>query len=129
VETDLQKKKLCYDGRSVGQSVLVSRPIWSPRPDFYFYQTVAGLLMWGERMSLSCTAVIVTHNMSSIFTVLHAGIQQSVVKSPVPCRYIILTVLHAGIQQSVVKSPVPCRYILFTVLHVTPICMYNTCKA
>jgi hypothetical protein len=32
-------------------------PIWVPRPDFYYYQTVAGLLMWGalydERMGLS----------------------------------------------------------------------------
>jgi hypothetical protein len=34
-------------------------PIWSPRPDFYYCQTVAGLLMWGaisdERMGLSFT--------------------------------------------------------------------------
>jgi hypothetical protein len=27
--------------------VFVSSPIWGPRPDFYYCQTVAGLLMWG----------------------------------------------------------------------------------
>jgi hypothetical protein len=37
------KSKLCYDQRSVGQSVLVS----TLRPDFYYCQTVMGLLMWG----------------------------------------------------------------------------------
>jgi hypothetical protein len=34
-------------------------PIWGLRPDFYYYKTVAGLLMWGalsdERMGLSFT--------------------------------------------------------------------------
>jgi hypothetical protein len=53
------KSKLCYDRRSVGQSVFVSTPIWGARLDFYYYQTVAGLLMWGvlsdERMCLPFT--------------------------------------------------------------------------
>jgi hypothetical protein len=43
----LWKSNLYYDRRSVGQSVLVSSPIWGPRPHFYYCQTVAGLLMWG----------------------------------------------------------------------------------
>jgi hypothetical protein len=34
--------------QSVGQSVLVSSPIWGPRPDFDCCQTVVGLLMWGR---------------------------------------------------------------------------------
>jgi hypothetical protein len=51
------KSKLCYDWRSVGQSVLCQAPIWGPRPDFYYCQTVAILLMLGaisdKRMGLS----------------------------------------------------------------------------
>jgi hypothetical protein len=39
------ESKLCYDRQSVGQSVLVSSPIWGPRSDFYYRQTAAGLLM------------------------------------------------------------------------------------
>jgi hypothetical protein len=45
-----------------GQSASLSRnkaPIWDLRPDFYYCQTVAGLLMWGalsdERTGLSST--------------------------------------------------------------------------
>jgi hypothetical protein len=38
---------LCYDRRSVGESVLNKAPIWGLRPDFYYRRTVAGLLMWG----------------------------------------------------------------------------------
>jgi hypothetical protein len=38
---------------------LILRPIWGLRPDFYYCQTVAGLLMWGafsdERTGLSFT--------------------------------------------------------------------------
>jgi hypothetical protein len=53
------KSKLCYDWRSVGQSILVSAPIWGPKPDFYYCQRVVGLLMWGalsdERTGLSFT--------------------------------------------------------------------------
>jgi hypothetical protein len=52
-------KSLCYDRRSVGQSVLVSRPIWGTRPDLCYCQTVAGLLIWGalsvEKAGLSFT--------------------------------------------------------------------------
>jgi hypothetical protein len=52
--------KLRYDRRSsASQSILVSSPIWGPRPYFCYCQTVAGLLMWGalpdERMDLSYT--------------------------------------------------------------------------
>jgi hypothetical protein len=42
------ESKLSYERWSVGQSVLVSSSVWSPRPDFYYYQTFAGLLMWGD---------------------------------------------------------------------------------
>jgi hypothetical protein len=46
---------LCYDRRSVGQSV---SGLW---PDFYYCQTIAGLLMWGalsdERTGVSFTIV------------------------------------------------------------------------
>jgi hypothetical protein len=57
--------------QSVGQSVLVSSPIWGPRPDFYFCLTVAGLLMWGalsdERMGLSFTM----YNIFIFYMLLH----------------------------------------------------------
>jgi hypothetical protein len=50
-----------YGRQSVGQSVLVSSPIWGPRPDFCYCQTVAVLFMWGspsdERTGLSFTAL------------------------------------------------------------------------
>jgi hypothetical protein len=36
----------------------------------------------------------------------------------------IFTILHVGILQTVVKSPFPCGYLLFTVLHVTLVYMY-----
>jgi hypothetical protein len=53
------KSELCYDQRSVSQSVLVSSHIWGPRPDFCYCHTVAGLFMWGtlsdERTGLSFT--------------------------------------------------------------------------
>jgi hypothetical protein len=53
------KLKLCYDRWSVDQSVLLSTPIWGPRPDCYYCQTVVGLLMWGapsdKRTGLSFT--------------------------------------------------------------------------
>jgi hypothetical protein len=43
-------------------------PIWAPRPDFYYCQTVAGLLMWGaisdERMGLSFTVASGLHQHS-----------------------------------------------------------------
>jgi hypothetical protein len=53
------KSKLCYDRRSVGQSVLVWSTIWDLQPEFYYCQTLGGLLMWGafsdERTGLSYT--------------------------------------------------------------------------
>jgi hypothetical protein len=44
------KSTLRYDQRSVGQSVLVSRSMWDPRPDFCYSQTAAVLPMWGALM-------------------------------------------------------------------------------
>jgi hypothetical protein len=41
------KSKSHYDRLSVGQSVLVSSPIWGPRSDFYYCQTFAVLWMGG----------------------------------------------------------------------------------
>jgi hypothetical protein len=41
------KSKLCYDRRSVGQSILKWSPIWGPKPNVYYCQTVAGSLTWG----------------------------------------------------------------------------------
>jgi hypothetical protein len=57
--TAISQSKLCYDRRSVGQSVLVSSMHLGPKARFYYCQTVAGLLMWGalsdERKGLSFT--------------------------------------------------------------------------
>jgi hypothetical protein len=39
----LSKSKSRYERRSVGQSVLVSGPMWGPRPDFCYCQTVTVL--------------------------------------------------------------------------------------
>jgi hypothetical protein len=51
------KPKLCYDRRSVGQSVLVSSTHLGLKTKFFYCQTVSGFLMWGalsdERTSLS----------------------------------------------------------------------------
>jgi hypothetical protein len=41
------KSELSYYRQSVGQSVLGSILTWDPRPDFYYCQTLAVLLMWG----------------------------------------------------------------------------------
>jgi hypothetical protein len=55
------KSKSHYDRRSVGHSVLVSNPIWGPRLNFCYCQTVAVLSLWGalseERTGLSFNAV------------------------------------------------------------------------
>jgi hypothetical protein len=42
------KSKLCYDRRSVGQSVFVSSTHLRPKTIFYYCQTVTGLFMWGS---------------------------------------------------------------------------------
>jgi hypothetical protein len=53
------RSRLHYERRSVGQSILVSRPIWGPRPDFCYCQTIVSMFMGGalfdERMDLSFT--------------------------------------------------------------------------
>jgi hypothetical protein len=56
-----------------GQSASLSwneAPIWGLRPDLYYYQTVAGLLMWGalsdERTDLSFARVTVSSNKSVV---------------------------------------------------------------
>jgi hypothetical protein len=40
-----QKSKSHYDPRLIGQSVLVSSPIWDPKPHVYYYQTFSVLSM------------------------------------------------------------------------------------
>jgi hypothetical protein len=54
--------------RSVDQPVLVSSPIWRPRPDFCYCQTVKGLSIWGalsdERTGLSFTIASCPHQRS-----------------------------------------------------------------
>jgi hypothetical protein len=51
-------------GPSVSRPVLLSSPIWGPRPDFCYCQTVTVLSMWGalsdERTGLSFVAVIIS---------------------------------------------------------------------
>jgi hypothetical protein len=58
------KSKSHYDRRSVGQSVLVSSPIWGPWLDFCYCQTFAVLSLRGaisdERTGLSFVAVVVS---------------------------------------------------------------------
>jgi hypothetical protein len=49
------ESKLCCYPRSVGQCIMVSRPSWVKKPDLYYYQTVAGLLM----LTLSLTRGLV----------------------------------------------------------------------
>jgi hypothetical protein len=56
-----------------GQSASLSwskAPIWGLRPDFYYCQTVAGLLMWGalsdDRTDLSFARVTVSSNKSAV---------------------------------------------------------------
>jgi hypothetical protein len=49
---------LCYDRQSVSLSANTA-PIWGLRPDFYYCQTVAGLLMWGA-LSIEMTDVSFT---------------------------------------------------------------------
>jgi hypothetical protein len=62
------KSKSRYDLRSVGQSVLVSSPIWGPKIRFFYCQTVAGLLTWSalsdERTGLSFTITAGSHQRS-----------------------------------------------------------------
>jgi hypothetical protein len=41
------KSKLCYDQLLVGQSLLVSSPIWGQRADFCYTQIVACFMKWG----------------------------------------------------------------------------------
>jgi hypothetical protein len=51
LSTDTTKcnSKLCYERRSVGQSVLVSIPVLGSGLDICSFQTVRRLLMWGAR--------------------------------------------------------------------------------
>jgi hypothetical protein len=43
--TQCQIQELCFHRWSVYQSVMVSNRIWGPKPDCYFFQSVAGSLM------------------------------------------------------------------------------------
>jgi hypothetical protein len=65
--------KYFFDVTTDGQSASLSwykAPTWSLRPDLYFSQTVAGLLMWGavpdERTGLSFAKVTVSSNKSVV---------------------------------------------------------------
>jgi hypothetical protein len=102
IDYDSSKSKLCYDRRSVGQSVLVSSPILGPTSDFYYCQTAAGLLMWGalsdERTGLSFTIVAgprqrshsqvqVLRDSLSYFTVSDSRLPQP--GEPGPCIYVL----------------------------------------
>jgi hypothetical protein len=42
---DHSQSYVTIDGRTVGQSVLMSS-IWGPKPDFYYCETVEELFMW-----------------------------------------------------------------------------------
>jgi hypothetical protein len=95
------KSKLCCDRQSVGQSVLVSSPIWAPRPHFCCCQTVESLLMWDtlsdERLGLSLTTAVnpcqrsnsrfrVPRDSWPYFTVSDSRLPQ--LGGPGPCIYI-----------------------------------------
>jgi hypothetical protein len=90
------ESKSHYDRRSGVQSVLVSSPIWGPRPNFCYCQTFTILSMWGtlsdEKTGLSFVAVIISCTWHLIFTGLHAGILHSHLSSV--CGYILFTVLY-----------------------------------
>jgi hypothetical protein len=55
----MSSQVLCYDRRQSASLSWNKAPIWELRPDFYYCQTAAGLLVWGalsdERMDLSFT--------------------------------------------------------------------------
>jgi hypothetical protein len=65
---DWPKSKLCYNRWPVSQSVLVSSIHLGKRPDFYYCQTVNGLLKWGAlfaaRTGLSFTTAAGPHQCS-----------------------------------------------------------------
>jgi hypothetical protein len=60
------ESKLSYDRKWVGQSLSVSSPIWGPRPDVCYCQTVAGLLTFGalsdEKTGLSLKLLLALAN-------------------------------------------------------------------
>jgi hypothetical protein len=68
-----------YDRRSVGQSVLVSSPIWGSRPDMNYYLTVTafffnvGRPLWREVGSVICLSHL---NCFSTFSKFAAGPRQ-----------------------------------------------------
>jgi hypothetical protein len=70
------ESELCYDRRQSSSLSLNKAPIWGLRPDFYYCQTVAGLLMSGalsdERTGLSCT----TYNVQYVY-ILHVILRYS----------------------------------------------------
>jgi hypothetical protein len=56
---------------SVGQSVLVSIPIWGLRPNLCYCQTVAVLLMWGTPL----TRGLVCHLLLVVASTSHSGVR------------------------------------------------------
>jgi hypothetical protein len=61
------KSKLCYCRLLVGQSILVSIPIWGLKPDLCYCQTVTDLLMWGTPLTrgLICHLLLVVAGTSN----------------------------------------------------------------
>jgi hypothetical protein len=81
------KFKLSCDQRSVGQSVLVSGPLWGPRPDFSFLCLTITLFLlhvrrplWREYGSVICSEI--THWLQS--RSIHNHILQSYLRLPEP---------------------------------------------
>jgi hypothetical protein len=88
------------------------KPHLGPKARFLLLWDICGFVDVGRPLWRGDGSVIyrghIQQYMSSVFTILHVGI------------------LHSF---CLVKSPVPCEYILFTVLRVCMyVCMYNTYK-
>jgi hypothetical protein len=70
------KSNSCYDQQSIGQSVLVSSSHLRQRPDFYYCQTFAGLLICGahsemraglSHLLLTLTTKITLHSKFNVY--------------------------------------------------------------
>jgi hypothetical protein len=90
------KSKLCYDRRSVGQSVLEKAPIWGLRPDLYYCLTVTGFLMWGafsdERTGLSFARVTAVVSVLSVRTIYILHVIKGMYVSMYVCMYVCMYV-------------------------------------
>jgi hypothetical protein len=113
----ISKSKLCYDRWSVGQSVLVSSHIWGQWSNFCYCQTVAGFF---SRGAPSLTRGRVCR--LKLQVVLARAVIFTAVKISSTCHLCLQSCMPAI--SIVVKSLVPCGYLLFTVLYVTLAYMY-----